>query len=274
MSGFEAPNWGGIFVPDLSLVESFLRGSVVYLSLVVLFRVVLKRQAGSIGLPDVMLVVLVSECVSASLAAEAKSVPNGLVAVFALLFWNYTLDRLSHREAWLQRLLEPQPLELVRDGRPLRENMEAEGITDEELAAQLRLNGIDDVARVKAAFIEAEGTISVVPKDGAEHVAPPGSLSPKPVSHSPSDTPDFDRVTRAFLEAAAELQKAVAWHEEREAEHRGAAKSARQLLTRHGVRARRAVVPSTPPDPRSPRREDPEGAEVVPARPEPTEARS
>jgi len=271
MSGFEAPNWGGIFVPDLSLVESFLRGSVVYLSLVVLFRVVLKRQAGSIGLPDVLLVVLVSECVSASLAAEAKSLPNGLVAVFALLFWNYTLDRLAHRWPWLQRRLEPQPLELVRDGRPVRENMEAEGITDDELAAQLRLNGIDDVARVKAAFMEAEGTVSVVPKDEAEHVALPESPPMKCVSHSTSDAPpDFGRVTREFLEAAAELQKAVAWHEERAAEHRGAAKSARQLLTRHGVRARRAV---TFPDHRSSRREDPEGAEVAPARPEPTEAR-
>ena len=62
MSGFEAPSWAGMLVPDHSLAESFLRGSFVYLSLVVLFRVILRRQAGSIGLPDVMLVVLVSEC--------------------------------------------------------------------------------------------------------------------------------------------------------------------------------------------------------------------
>ena len=86
------PNWEQMFVPDLSIVETFLRASAVYLALLILFRLVLKRQTGSIGLPDVLLVVLVSECVSASLSAEAKSIPNGLVAALALLLWNYVLD--------------------------------------------------------------------------------------------------------------------------------------------------------------------------------------
>jgi uncharacterized membrane protein YcaP (DUF421 family) len=162
---FQTPHWGTLFIPDQSLLESFLRGSIVYLSLVVLFRVVQKRQGGTIGLPDVMLVVLVSECVSAGLSADAKSVPNGLVAVFALLFWSYTLDWLAYRWPWLRRLLEPQPLQLVKDGRPIRAHLDREHIANDELAAQLRESGIDDVSRVKAAYIEAEGTVSVIPAD-------------------------------------------------------------------------------------------------------------
>ncbi|MBA4062685.1 MAG: DUF421 domain-containing protein [Isosphaera sp.] len=173
MKAFEAPEWAQVFVPDASLVETFLRASVVYLSLLVLFRVILKRQSGTIGLPDVMLVVLVSECVSPALTAQANSVPNGLAAVLALLFWNFALDRAAARWAWLRRLLEPRPVQLVRDGEPLRENMAAEGITDDELEAQLRGQGIDDVGKVKAAFIESEGTVSVIPKADP----PPAELS-------------------------------------------------------------------------------------------------
>src|SRR5215208_3622446 len=75
-----------MFVPDLSLLESFARASVIYLGLLALFRLVLKRQAGSLGLPDIMLAVLVSECVSQALSAGANSVPNALAAVSALLF--------------------------------------------------------------------------------------------------------------------------------------------------------------------------------------------
>lgn len=206
MTGFEMPAWGGMFVPDLSLAESFLRGSVVYLSLLVLFRAILKRQAGSIGLPDVMLVVLVSECVSPALAADAKSIPNGLVAVFAMLFWNYTLDRLTYHWSWLERLLEPRPLELVRDGVPVRKNLVSEGITDDELAAQLRLNGIDDVAKVKVAYIESEGAVSVIPKEDSA-----------PTASTDSPSADLGALTRRFLSAAADLQKAVAWHEARAA---------------------------------------------------------
>lgn len=239
--GFEMPDWGGVFVPDMSLLESFLRGSVVYLSILILFRMMLKRQAGSLGLPDVMLAVLVSECASNALPGEARSVPNALAAVSALLFWNYTLDRLGHRWPWLQRLLEPQPLPVVRDGEPVRENLDAEGITDEELKAQLREHGIDDVSRVKLAMVEADGSVSVIPKDDEEPPAPPGSAPHR------DESPDFEKATERFLAAAEELRAAVAWHEERAAGHRAAARAARELLARHGVRAAKAVSPAESP---------------------------
>ena len=182
MTAFEMPNWEQVFAPDLGLVETFLRATFVYLSLIVLFRVILKRQSGSLGLPDIMLVVLVSESVSPALSANANSIPNGLVSVLGLLFWNFTLDWLAYRWPWLGRRLEPRPVELVRDGKPLRGAMAAEEITDDELAAQLRLNGIGDVAEVKVATMESEGSISVVPKgdpEGAPKPNPDPMLSGK-----------------------------------------------------------------------------------------------
>lgn len=261
MDGLAMPEWGEVFVPDLSLAESVLRASLVYLSLVVLFRVVLKRQSGSLGLPDVLLVVLVSECVSQSMTSEAKSVPNGLVAVLALLFWNYTLDRVAFYWPWLQRRLEPAPLDLIRDGKPLRENLASEGITDEELESQLRLSGVDDVAKVKTARIESEGSVSVVEKDKSEletPVAPPALQA---------DSTDFAAATRQFLAAAEALRKAVAWHEERATDHREAAKSARQVLASHGVRVRALTATSTSKDFS---REDAEGTQVALASAKPT----
>jgi uncharacterized membrane protein YcaP (DUF421 family) len=225
---FSTPDWAGMLVPDVSLVESFARASVVYLSLLVLFRVAMNRQVGAIGLPDVMLVVLVSECVSQALSASAKSVPNGLAAVAALLFWSYALDRLSCRWPWLQRLLEPRPVEVVKDGTLLRENMDAEGMSGDELEAQLRLNGIDDVTKVKSARIESEGTVSVIPKDD-EPPAPPGTDPPT----------DFDSAVRAFAKAADRLKDVIAWHDERAADHVRAAKVARTELARYGIRVPR-----------------------------------
>src|SRR5262249_44484439 len=133
MNGFTLPDWERVFVPDISLAESFLRGTVVYLSLLVLFRLVLKRQAGKLGLPELLLLGLVSACVSRALTGPEWSVPNALVAVSALLLWNYALDRLGHRWPWFRRLLAPEPLPLVRDETLIRENMDAEGISEDEL---------------------------------------------------------------------------------------------------------------------------------------------
>jgi uncharacterized membrane protein YcaP (DUF421 family) len=111
---------------------------------------------------DVMLIVLVSECVSPALSAESKSVANGVVTAATLLFWTYVLDRLERHWPWLQRMLEAEPVRLIAEGEFQRENMRREGITEEELLSQLRQNGIDDPARVKAAFIESDGTVSVI----------------------------------------------------------------------------------------------------------------
>ncbi|MDY3554871.1 DUF421 domain-containing protein [Gemmata sp. JC717] len=234
MPAFNSPDWAQVLIPDAALAESFLRGSVVYLALIVLFRVVLKRQGGSIGLPDVMLVVLVSECVSNALSANANSVPNGLVTASALLFWNYTLDRLAGRWPRLRRLLEPEPVQIVKDGKPVRENLDTEGISDDELRAQLRGNGIDDVAQVKSAFVESEGSVSVVKKE-----APP---PPEPTSRGTSTAdgaPNEEQLIRQFLAAAEDLRGVLEWHEQRATEHQTAARSVRMMLAEHGVRTPR-----------------------------------
>ena len=165
MTAFEMPDWGGMVVPDMSLVESFVRASLVYFGILILFRVVLTRQTGAMGLPDVMLAVLVSECVSQALGAQAKSIPNGLVSVAALLFWSYLFDRLGGRWKWFERLLEPPPVPLMHDGEVLSANMGKQGITDDELASQLREHGIEDRAKVKSAILESDGCISVVEAD-------------------------------------------------------------------------------------------------------------
>jgi uncharacterized membrane protein YcaP (DUF421 family) len=198
MSGFEPPDWGEVFVPDGSLWGSFLRGVVMYFGLLVMFRVVLRRQGGSIGMPDIMVVVLVSEAASQGLTGSAKSVPNALATVFALLVCNFAIDWLSYRWKWLQRLLEPEPLVLVEDGRVNHEHLRRERINDDELAAQLRGSGVDDVSRVKRATLESEGSVSVVKADGPPQMG-------------------VEEATARLIEAADTLKRALTWHEKQSA---------------------------------------------------------
>ena len=160
-----ATEWAGVVWPDGSLLESFARGTVVYFAVLALFRVMLTRHAGAVGLPDVMLVVLASEAVANGLVGEAKSVPNGLATFAALLFWSSVLDRLAYRYPWVRRLLEPAPVELVRDGKPNPGHMRAERVSDDDLQAQLRAAGVGDVADVRLAMLEGEGSVSVLPRD-------------------------------------------------------------------------------------------------------------
>ena len=53
-----------------------------------------------------------------------------------------------------------------------RRNMRRELVTEEELIGQIRLPGCDDVRDVKQAYMEGDGRISVMLRDGSETQIP------------------------------------------------------------------------------------------------------
>ncbi len=66
-------NWKEIFVPSLPLFETILRGSVVYLVLFSLLQLILKRVAGTVGLADLLLVVLIADAAQNAMASGYRS---------------------------------------------------------------------------------------------------------------------------------------------------------------------------------------------------------
>jgi uncharacterized membrane protein YcaP (DUF421 family) len=155
-------DWNSLFSLDVPLFEIILRGSVMYISLFILLRVVLKRQAGSLGMTDLLLITLIADASQNAMAGEYRSLPAGIVLVSTIIFWSYAFDWLSYQFPWFNRLTEPPPLPLIEHGKLLRRNMRRELITEEELMSQLREQGLDDVSKVKEAFMESDGHISVV----------------------------------------------------------------------------------------------------------------
>jgi uncharacterized membrane protein YcaP (DUF421 family) len=158
-------DWQHFFLPSVALAELILRGSLIYLGIFALMRFVLKREAGTIGLPDLLMTVLIADAAQNAMAAEYHSITEGAVLIATIVFWNYALDWLGHRFPRVERLLHPPPLLLVRDGRVLRRNMRQELVTEEELMSHLRQHGIAELAQVKEAYMEGDGQISVIPRD-------------------------------------------------------------------------------------------------------------
>ena len=156
-------------MPDTPVLEIVVRGTVVYLALFVLLRVVLKREAGAMGITDLLVIVLIADAAQNAMADDYTSIVDGLVLVGTLVFWAWALNWLGYRVPAIQRLAHPSPLLLVRDGRPLRRHLAQELITEDELLSQLRLQGVEDIRDVKSAFMEGDGRISVIERDGHQH---------------------------------------------------------------------------------------------------------
>lgn len=159
-------DWGSMLVPTKPILESFLRISIVYLFLVGLFRLILKRESADIYITDLLVLVLIADAVQNAMADDYQSVPDGLVLASTLIFWNWFLSYASMRWRRVRRVLLPAPLLLVRNGEMIKANMRKEHLTPEELMSQLRLQGVERLEDVKYVFMEMDGRISAIKKEG------------------------------------------------------------------------------------------------------------
>lgn len=167
MERLAAVDWKGLFTFDIPVAEIVVRGSVIFLALFLMLRVILKRQAGTIGISDLLVIVLIADAAQNGMAGAYQSLPSGLLLVGVLIFWNYTLEWLAFTFPRFDRLLAPPPLPLVRNGRIIPENMRKEFITRDDLMSQLRLQGVDALDKVRLACLEGDGKLSVITRPAA-----------------------------------------------------------------------------------------------------------
>ena len=157
--------WAELLIPTHSIAEILLRGTVMYLSLFVILRFVMVRQSSTIGIADILVIVVIADAAQNGFAKEYKSITEGVFLVLTIVFWNTLLNWLSYRFKMFERLLSPPPLQLIKNGKMNRRNMRSEFITEEELRGQLRQQGVLELADVKQACLEANGELSVIKRD-------------------------------------------------------------------------------------------------------------
>ena len=155
-------DWSGLFGLSVPLTEILIRGTATYWFLFLMFRFVVRRDIGAVGIADILLLVIVADASQNAMAGQYKSVTDGFVLILTLIFWNMALDWLSYLFPLVRRIAEPSSLCMVKNGRMLKRNMRREFITDEELWAKLREKGIESLQEVKEVYLEPDGQFSVI----------------------------------------------------------------------------------------------------------------
>ena len=154
------------FKPDTPLLEILFRGSVIYISIFIMLRLILKRQSGDISTNDLLVMVLIADAAQNAMAGNYDSITDGLILIATLLFWSYFLDWLGFHSRTFEKFLLPPPLLLIKDGKMLRRNMKKELITEEELFREIRQQGLEGIAQIKKAYMEADGQMSFILENG------------------------------------------------------------------------------------------------------------
>lgn len=139
-----------------------VRGTLMYWFLFLLFRFVIRRRVGSVGMADILVLVIISDAAQNAFSGTYESIGDGAILVCTLIGWTMLNDWLAFRFELAHKFFEPPPLLLVHRGRLISRNLRQEFITEDELRSQLREKGIGDFAEIERAYIESDGGITAI----------------------------------------------------------------------------------------------------------------
>jgi uncharacterized membrane protein YcaP (DUF421 family) len=166
-------DWDQVLTFTVSPLELFVRGTLTYFFLFAMFRFVVRRDTGTLGPSDLLVLVIIADAAQNSMAGDYQSVPDGFVLIGTIIGWRYALNWLSFRFEPMRRFVLPRPLCIVKDGVKQDAALKRELIADEELAEMLREHEIEDIRDVRRAWLEPDGQVTVIRRRGDKV---PGSI--------------------------------------------------------------------------------------------------
>lgn len=146
-----------------------IRTLAVYVALLLGLRLAGKRELGQMSPFDLVVILLLANAVQNAMVGPDTSLTGGIVAAAALLAVNWVVGRLRLRFGWFEREIRGSATLLVNDGHFVEDHMRHEGLDADDIYMAMREHGVDELDQVKAAILEVDGTISIVPEQAVVH---------------------------------------------------------------------------------------------------------
>ena len=153
--------WQTIFSPQVSILEKLIRTILVYAFLIIGLRLAGKRELGQLNTFDLVVLLLLSNTVQNAIIGPDNSALGGIIGGAMLLAVNWFTVRFLYRHNRLDRVIEGTSVILIDKGQIIRRNLDRQAITEDELIAACRRQGIENITDVQTAILETSGAISI-----------------------------------------------------------------------------------------------------------------
>lgn len=149
-------------------MTTVFRASVIYASLLVIFRLLGRRSLAQITTFDLVLLLIISETTQQAMIGEDYSITNAVLCIVTLVVLDLGLSLWKRRWPRLARHVEGMPLVIVEDGVPHEDRMQKARVdVDDVLTAARASQGLCRMDQIRYAVLERSGGISIIPKEGA-----------------------------------------------------------------------------------------------------------
>jgi len=148
-------------------MDAVTRALVIYLFLLVLFRIIGRRSLAQITTFDLVVLLIVSEATQQALLGQDYSVVNGFLVILTLLGLNAFTLMLTWRWKFFDRWINSTPLVLIQDGEPIDDRLKRSKIDEADILEEGRNQGLERLDQIKYAVLERNGSISIIPQSGS-----------------------------------------------------------------------------------------------------------
>ncbi len=154
-------------------MDIVLRGTVIFLALYVLVRLMGKRELGQKTPFELIVLVVIGDLIQQGVTQNDFSLTGAIIAVSTIAFWALVFSWLSYLWPVAERLLEGEPRVIIRDGELLEPNLRRSRLTRSEIESEMRLAGIAGMEDVAWGILEPRGKISFIQRSEEGGEKPP-----------------------------------------------------------------------------------------------------
>ena len=162
-----------IYVNYLFLI---LKICVIYLSVIIILRILGKREVGELSIFDLVILLIIADIASIGIDNTEFFIP-GLVCLVTLAVLQKIFSYILLKFARLRGVCDGNPTIIIYNGIINIKNMSNELYTFEDLVSQMRMEHIMDISEIKLAILETNGTLSVMKNDSHQELCLPIILS-------------------------------------------------------------------------------------------------
>lgn len=144
----------------------FVRTVILYFAILISMRIMGKRQLGEMEISEFIVAALIADLAATPLQDIGIPLLNGLVPIIIMFCFEIIIAGLNMRSIKLRKLTYGRPEIIIRNGRIIREAMQKNRFTLDELMQELRAQGLTDTTQVEYAVLETNGQLSIILKSG------------------------------------------------------------------------------------------------------------
>lgn len=154
------------------MIITFIRSIILYLIVLVIMRLMGKREIGQLQPFELAISIMISELASIPMTDIGIPLINGIIPILGLLLMHLLISFLNLKSTKIRELVCGKPSILIYRGKIDEKKLRKERFTLNELEEKLRSNNVMDIGDVEYAILETSGDVSVILKPNKRNTTP------------------------------------------------------------------------------------------------------